>query len=335
MDSSPEKKQRVLTGVRPTGPLHLGHYVGALSQWLDFQKVGQYEMFLLIADLQAFTDHSDDPGRIQNSVLEVALDWLAVGLDPNVCHFVLQSKTKVCELSQIFGSLTPRSWIDRNPTLKSEEAQLKEVTVSFLDYPVHQAADIALPLATMVPVGEDQLPHIELTREIVRRFNSRYGNLFPEPRGLVGKFGRLVGTDGKDKMSKSLGNVIQLKDGPEAVEIAVKRMYTDPTRLHATDPGHIEGNPVFVYHQAFNPAKNEVTELENLYQAGKVSDLEVKNKLIVVLNNFLAPIIEKRHYFEQRKDEVVDFIKTGTQKHLEISEPVMSEVYERLGMKYF
>ena len=246
-------KRRILTGVRPTGRLHLGHYVGALENWVKLQE--EYDCFFLIADYQALGDHLDDIPGIGRSVLEVGLDWLAVGLDPEKSTYLVQSYIpEHAELAMLLSMLTPLGMLERNPTLKAERDKLEveSLSVGFYTYPVSQVADILLPKANLVPVGEDQLPHIEMTREVARKFNYRYGNVFPEPDSLVGRVSRLTGTDGKAKMSKSLGNVIYLSDDEEEVNSKVRGMYTDPTRLRATDPGHVEGNPVFEYHDAFN-----------------------------------------------------------------------------------
>ncbi|MCH7705633.1 MAG: tryptophan--tRNA ligase, partial [Chloroflexi bacterium] len=278
-------KKRILTGIRPTGALHLGHYVGALENWVRLQD--EYDCFFLIADYQALGDHLDDIEGIRRSVIEVGMDWLAVGLDPERSTFVVQSYVpEHAELAMLLSMLTPLGMLERNPTLKAERDQLepRSLSVGFYTYPISQVADILLPKAHLVPVGEDQLPHIEMTREIVRRFNNRYGELFPEPQSLVGRVARLPGTDGQAKMSKSLGNAIYLSDDAATVTEKVRRMYTDPTRIHATDPGHVEGNPVFIYHDAFNPDKAEVQDLKERYLVGKVGDVEVKEKLARALN---------------------------------------------------
>ena len=250
-----EQRKRILTGVRPTGPLHLGHYVGALENWVRLQD--EYECFFLLADYQV-ADYADRLGEIRSAIVGIALDWLAVGLDPARSHFVVESHVlEHAELAQWLSWYLPLSRLQRNPTLKSELAdlELKAVPVAFFTYPVLQAANILLPRAHLVPVGEDQLPHIEMTRELARRFNDLCGPLFPEPEGLVGRVPRLVGIDGQSKMSKSRGNAIYLKDDSATVSRKVMSMFTDPTRLRATDPGHVEGNPVFQYHDAFKRIK--------------------------------------------------------------------------------
>ena len=320
-------KKRILTGIRPTGALHLGHYSGALENWLRLQE--QYDCFFLIADYQALSDHIDDIDGIRSSVIEVALDWLAVGLDPKDSAFVIQSYVpEHAELTMLLNMITPLGRLQRNPTLKAEMERLDSASLSvgFFTYPVSQIADILLPRAHLVPVGEDQVPHIEMTREIARKFNRLYGEVFPEPGALVGRIPRLMGTDGEAKMSKSLGNCIYLGDDETAVAEQVRRMYTDPTRIHATDPGHIENNPVFMYHDAFNPDTAEVDDLKERYRAGKVGDVEVKQKLAKALNAFLEPIRERRHYYEQHLDDVKAALLDGTGRAKKVAEATMDAV---------
>ncbi len=331
-----DRKKRILTGIRPTGGLHLGHYVGALENWVRLQD--EYDCFFLIADYQALGDHLDDIGGIRQSVMDVALDWLAVGLDPEKSTFVVQSYVpEHAELAMLLSMLTPLGMLERNPTLKAEREQIeaKGLSVGFYTYPVSQVADILLPKAHLVPVGEDQLPHIEMTREIARRFNNRYGQVFPEPDGLVGRVARLPGTDGHAKMSKSLGNVIYLSDDKEMVTRKVMAMYTDPTRIHATDPGHVEGNPVFAYHDAFNPDQEEVNELKKRYRAGKVGDVEVKQRLADALNTFLDPLRERRAPSEKRPDLVREALAEGSRQAQKVAQATMAEVREKMGILYF
>ena len=320
-------KKRILTGVRPTGPLHLGHYVGALENWLKLQD--EYECFFLISDYQALGDHLGETDRIRNSVIDVTLDWLSVGLDPKKCSFVIQSYVpEHAELFMLLSMFVPLSLVDRNPTLKAEIIQQKksDVSLGFYNYPVSQAADILLPRADLVPVGEDQLPHIELTREIVRKFNSVYGDVFKEPQALVGRIPRLIGIDGKAKASKSLNNCIFLSDSAETVNKKVKSMYTDPTRLKATDPGHVEGNVVFNYLDAFHPDAQELTKLKKTYEAGQVGDGEVKNILAKILNDFLQPIRERRVYFLAHPEEVERALLDGTERAKKIAVATMNDV---------
>lgn len=329
--------KRILTGIRPTGPLHLGHYCGALENWLRLQK--EYECFFLIADYQALSDHIEEIDKIRDSVIQVAIDWLAVGLDPVKNAFVIQSYVpEHAELSMLLSMITPLARLQRNPTLKSEMEKLEEegsaLSVGFFNYPISQVADILLPKANLVPVGEDQLPHIEMTREIARKFNRTYGEVFPEPNPLVGRVPRLVGTDGKAKMSKSLGNCIYLGDDEQAVNQRVWAMYTDPTRKRATDPGHVEGNPVFAYHDIFNPDKEEVADLKARYLVGKVGDVEVKKKLAKAVNDFLAPIRERRRYYEQHTDEVKAALVDGTRRAKQVAEATMDEVRRAMRLIY-
>ena len=329
-------KKRILTGVRPTGALHLGHYVGALENWVRLQD--EYDCFFLIADYQALGDHLDDIEGIRRSVLEVGLDWLSVGLDPDRSTFVVQSYVpEHAELAMLLSMLTPLGMLERNPTLKAEREQVeaKGLSVGFYTYPVSQVADILLPKAHLVPVGEDQLPHIEMTREIARRFNNNYGDVFPEPQSMVGRVARLPGTDGQAKMSKSLGNVIYLSDDEDTVKRKVRGMYTDPTRIHATDPGHVEGNPVFDYHEAFNADKAEVEELKERYRAGKVGDVEVKKRLASALNAFLDPIRERRAPYEERPELVREALIEGSRQAQKVAQATMAEVRERMGILYF
>ena len=329
------KKERILTGVRPTGPLHLGHYVGALENWVRLQS--KYDCFFLIADYQALGDHLEDIAGIRQAVYNVTLDWLSVGLDPNQCTFLIQSYVpEHAELTMLLSMLTPLGMLERNPTLKGERSQLeaKSLSVGFYTYPVSQIADILLPKANLVPVGEDQLPHIEMTREIARRFNNKYGEVFPEPQGLVGRIARLPGTDGESKMSKSIDNAIFLSDDSETVIKKVQSMYTDPTRIRATDPGHVEGNPVFAYHDAFNTDTGEVDELKERYRAGTVGDVEVKKRLANALNIFLDPIRDQRASFEQRDGFVQEVLVEGSRRARKIASLTMKEVREKMGLLY-
>ena len=336
-----DSKKRILTGMRPTGKLHLGHYAGALENWSRLQR--EYECYFLIADYQALGDHIGDIDSIRQSVIDVTLDWLAVGLDPEECSFVIQSYIpEHAELTMYMSMLTPLGRLQRNPTLKAEMAQLRdekeEVTLGFFNYPVSQVADILLPKGDLVPVGQDQVPHIEFTRELARKFNRTYGKVFPEPRAMVGRVPRLVGTDGQAKMSKSLNNAIYLSDNTETVESKIKRMVTDTTgenpRLRATDPGVVEYNPVFLYHDAFNPKTEEVDELKDRYRKGTVSDAEVKQRLIQVLNAFLDPIRERRSHYESRPREVQDALSSGTERAIAIAQNTMREVREAMRVIY-
>jgi len=329
-------RKRILTGIRPTGALHLGHYAGALENWLRLQK--EYECFFLIADYQV-SDYADDIDRVRDSVWEVTLDWLAIGLDPEGSHFVIESQVpQHTELSVLLSWFIPLGRLQRNPTLKAEMEDLdmgkKGVPVGFFIYPVMQVANILMPRAHLVPVGDDQLPHIEMTREVARKFNRDFGDVFPEPEPLVGRVPRLVGIDGQAKMSKSLNNAIYLKDDAETVRQKVMSMYTDPTRLRATDPGHVEGNPVFMYHDAFNPDVAEVNDLKERYVRGAVGDVEVKKKLVVALNNLLDPIRERRAHFQSHPDLVRDALSKGSKAGRAAAEETMTAVRKALRLDY-
>ncbi len=329
-------RKRILTGIRPTGQLHLGHYAGALENWVRLQK--EYECFFLIADYQV-SDYADDIDHVRRSVWEVALDWLAVGLDPEGSHFVIESLVpQHTELTAVLSWFMPLGRLQRNPTLKSEMADLetgkKGVPVGFFIYPLMQVANILLPGAHLVPVGEDQLPHIEMTREIARRFDRDFGETFIEPKGLVGRIPRLVGLDGKAKMSKSLGNTINLADDADTVNRKIMGMYTDPTRLRATDPGHVEGNPVFMYHDAFNPDAAEIDDLKERYRAGKVGDVEVKKKLAAAIQGLLEPMRERRAYFEARPQLVKEALDKGSAEERKVGEEMMRRVRENLKLNY-
>ena len=329
-------RQRILTGIRPTGALHLGHYAGALENWVRLQE--QYDCIFLIADYQALGDHLEDIDGIRRSVLDVTLDWLAVGLDPQRSTFCIQSYIpEHAELTMLLSMITPSGMLQRNPTLKSELLELgnRSPSVGFFNYPVSQAADILLPKADLVPTGGDQLPHIEMTREISRRFNQNYGQVFPEPQSLVGRVSRLVGTDGVAKMSKSIGNCIYLSDDEEMVNRKIMDMYTDPTRIHASDPGHVEGNPVFIYHDTFNPDADEVEELKERYLAGRVGDVEVKRKLAGALNEFLEPIRENRDYYERNPNVVRDALLEGTERARALAMSTMTEVRDSMRISQY
>ncbi len=325
-------KKRILTGIRPTGALHLGHYAGALETWLEFQD--SYESFFLIADYQALGDNFDDIGKITDSVKQVTIDWLSVGLDPSKSNFVIQSYIpEHAELTMLLSFVTPLGMLERNPTLKGELDQLsvEKRTVGFFNYPMSQVADILLPRADLVPVGEDQAPHIEMTREVVRKFNRIFEPIFKEPDIKIGRVPRLKGVDGNNKMSKSKGNVIELRFSEDQVNKAVMSMYTDPKRLKATDPGTVEGNPLFQYHDAFNPDKEKVEDFKKRYREGTVGDVEVKKDLAEALNNFLGPIREKREYYENNPKEVEDALLSGTNNAREIASETMRMV--RSAMK--
>ncbi|MFL5731768.1 MAG: tryptophan--tRNA ligase [Chloroflexia bacterium] len=330
-------KKRILTGDRPTGALHLGHYVGSLADRVRLQQ--EYDSYIEIADVQALTDNFDDPQKVRDNVLEVVYDYLAVGLDPNVVTIFVQSLVpQIAELTVFFSNLVSVARLERNPTVKDEirEKQMEgKVTFGFLGYPVSQAADIMIVNANLVPVGEDQAPVIELTRDIVTRFNDIYGETFNMPEIMIGKVARLPGTDGRGKMGKSLGNAIYLKDDPKSVEQKVRNMYTDPTRLRATDPGHVEGNPVFAYHDAFNPNKDEVEEMKRLYRIGGIGDVAVKASLTKALNDFLAPIRERRSKYEAQPDYVRNIVMEGTRTTRKVADETMHKVRAAMKIDYF
>ena len=320
-------RKRILTGIRPTGPLHVGHYVGALENWIRLQD--EYDCYFLIADYQALGDHVNDIDLIRDSVRAVALDWLSVGLDPEKSTFVIQSYVpEHAELTMLLSMITPLGMLQRNPTLKSEMAEMKpeELSAGFFFYPLSQIADILLPKAHLVPVGDDQAPHVEMTREIARRFNRMFGEIFPVPDMLIGRVPRLTGIDGKAKMSKSIGNVIRLSDDSGEVDRLVMSMYTDPTRIHATDPGHVEGNPVFQYHDAFNPDTEQVDDFKERYRAGKVGDVEVKKALAKAMNEFLDPIRERRAHYENEPQLVEDALMEGTRRARATAAETMAQV---------
>ncbi len=332
----PESKKRILTGIRPSGLLHLGHYAGALENWVRLQD--EYECFFLIADYQV-SDYADEIDVVRSAVFEIALDWLAVGLDPARSHFVIESLVpEHAELTLWLSWYVGMGRLQRNPTLKAEmadvEAKMNSVPVAFFTYPIMQVANILMPKAHLVPVGEDQLPHIEMTREVARRFNRLFGEVFVEPEGLVGRVPRLVGIDGNAKMSTSLDNAIYLKDDAETVNQKVMRMFTDPTRVHATDPGHVEGNPVFMYHDAFNPDTAEVQDLKARYVAGKVGDVEVKQKLARALNALMDPIRERRASYEAHPEQVREALAEGSSHARKVAQETMAEVRNALRLNY-
>ncbi len=330
-------EKRILTGDRPTGRLHLGHYVGSLQNRVRLQH--EYDTFILIADVQALTDNFEHPEKLRENLFEVALDYLAVGLDPERVKIVVQSMVpELTELTTFFMNLVTVATLERNPTVKEEIKQrnfTRGVPVGFWSYPISQAADITIFKAHLVPVGEDQLPMIEQAREIVRRFNKLYGKVLIEPRAMLGEVARLPGTDGGAKMSKSLNNCIYLSDSTEQLRKRVMSMFTDPTRIHPTDPGHVEGNPVFTYHDVFNPNKAEIEELKERYRLGTVGDVEVKQKLFAALENFLAPIRERRATYESKPEIVREIVLEGTRRGRGVAQETMREVRAAMKIDYF
>lgn len=332
------KKPIVLTGDRPTGPLHIGHYVGSLKNRLKFQET--HRQFLLVADLQALTDNAHDPERVRRNVLEVALDYLAVGIDPAQTTFCVQSGLPaLAELTNLYLNFVTVARLERNPTIK-DEIRLRgfgrDIPAGFLCYPVAQAADITAFKATAVPVGADQAPLIEQTNEIVRRVNSQIGcAVLVEAEAVIPRIGRLPGIDGKAKMSKSQGNAIPLSATSEDVRQAVHRMYTDPNHLRASDPGNVEGNVVFAYLDAFDADEAAVAELKARYRRGGLGDVAVKRRLETVLQELLAPIRERRAAYAGDPGYVIDLLRRGTDEAKAVSQATLDEVRSGLGLFSF
>jgi tryptophanyl-tRNA synthetase len=328
--------KRILTGDRPTSALHLGHYVGSLQNRVKLQY--EYDTYILIADVQALTDNFEHPETLATNIREVTLDYLAVGLEPEKSKIVVQSMVpELTELTIYFMNLVTVATLERNPTLKDEIKQrnfTKGLPVGFYTYPISQAADITIFKAHLVPVGEDQLPMIEQAREIVRRFNRLYEKVLIEPKALVGEVARLPGTDGGAKMSKSLGNCIYLGDSAAELRKRVMSMFTDPTRIHPTDPGHVEGNPVFTYHDAFNPDKAEVDDLKARYRKGTVGDVEVKERLYKALNQFLTPIRERRASYAAKPKLVEEILVEGTRRGRLVAQETMEQVRDAMKINY-
>jgi len=343
----------ILTGDRPTGKLHLGHYVGSLRRRVQLQNEGDYErMFVFMADVQALTDNADNPEKIRQNIVEVALDYLSAGLNPDKCTLYIQSCIpELSELTTYLMNIVSVSRVQRNPTVKTEVKmrgfENNSIPLGFFCYPVSQAADIAAFKATTVPAGEDQAPMIELTRELVARFNQTYAPVLVEPslmlpENLVQR--RLPGTDGKEKMSKSLGNCIYLSDDAKTVEQKVKSMYTDPTHLNVSDPGHIEGNAVFTYLDAFAtdqdfadfwPEFKTLDELKDAYTHGGIGDMKCKKMLTKVINRMLDPIRARRHEYEQDIPEIFNILRRGSDAAREAAAQTMDEVRNAMRINYF
>ncbi|MBE6062688.1 MAG: tryptophan--tRNA ligase [Clostridium butyricum] len=334
-------KKIILTGDRPTGKLHIGHYIGSLKNRVELQNTGEYESFIMIADQQALTDNARDPEKIRRSLTEVALDYLAVGLDPKKSTIFVQSQLpELHELTMHYLNLVTLSRLERNPTVKTEIKQKNyenSIPAGFLIYPVSQAADITAFKATTVPVGEDQLPMIEQTREIVRSFNNIYGDVLVEPEAIIPKdtCGRLPGTDGKAKMSKSIGNCIYLSDDADTIKKKVMSMYTDPNHIRVEDPGQIEGNTVFTYLDVFAKDKEAVQEMKEHYQRGGLGDVKVKRYLNEVMQAELEPIRKRREEFAKDMDSVYKMLKDGSDKAREVAAQTLSEVRNAIGLEYF
>ncbi len=330
------KKGRLLTGDRPTGKLHLGHYVGTLKNRVRLQD--EFDCFFLLADYHLLTTRLDHLEEIEENIREIVLDYLSVGIDPDRSHIVLQSLVpETTELQLILSMLVSVPRAQRVPTLKEvlHDLHITQPSLGLLGYPVLQAADILIVRGEIVPVGKDQASHLEVTREVARRFNEQFESVFPEPKTLLGEVGTLPGIDGKAKMSKSLGNAIMLADDAQTVTAKVMRMYTDPTRIHPTDPGHVEGNPVFIYHDAFNANTAEVEDLKARYRAGTVGDIEVKQRLARALNAFLDPIRERRAHFAQRPDTIDEIVIEGSRHARKEAQQTMALVKAAMKMNYF
>ncbi|MCL4406218.1 MAG: tryptophan--tRNA ligase [Patescibacteria group bacterium] len=330
-------KKIVLTGDRPTGKLHLGHYVGSLTNRVRLQE--ETKEYVMIADAQALTDNADNPQKIKQNVLELMLDYLAVGLDPQKTTFLVQSMLpELPELTVYFLNLVTLARLQRNPTVKNEMKQKgygANVPAGFLTYPVSQAADILGFKADLVPVGEDQLPMIEQTNEIVDVFNRFYGPVFKHAKPLVSAIGRLPGIDGKAKMSKSLGNAIYLSDSEKIIKEQVMKMYTDPGHIHVEDKGKIEGNVVFTYLDAFDPDKTGVEALKKQYKKGGLGDVEIKKRLISVLENLIGPIREKRERLAKDPAAVMAVLERGTKKAREVTKKTLVEARAAMKIDYF
>ena len=342
----------ILTGDRPTGKLHLGHYVGSLRRRVELQNIGDYDrMFVFMADVQALTDNADNPEKLRQSIIHVALDWLAAGLDPSKCTLFVQSMIpELAELTTYLMNLVSVSRVQRNPTVKTEIKMRNfeaNIPLGFFCYPVSQAADITLFKSTTVPVGEDQEPMLELTRELVRRFNNTYGEVLVEPDIMLPEnetARRLPGTDGKEKMSKSLGNCIYLSDSADEVWQKVRSMYTDPLHVNLNDPGHVEGNAVFTYLDAFScdqdfadfwPEYQNLDELKEHYRRGGLGDMKCKKFLNQVLNKFLEPMRQRRAELEQDIPEIYNILRRGTEAAREVAAQTMSEVRQAMRINYF
>jgi tryptophanyl-tRNA synthetase len=333
--NSSRRRDRVLSGMRPTGKLHLGHLVGALQNWVALQD--QYDCFYCIVDWHALTTHYADTGEIVETAFANVADWIGAGLDPEKSTFFVQSMVpEHAELYLLLQMVTPVPWLERVPTYKEQLEQLSDrdlSSIGFLGYPLLQTADIIVYNANRVPVGEDQVPHLELAREVVRRFNNLYGDVFVEPQQMLTKTSRLPGLDNR-KMSKSYNNTIDLADDEKTVQQKVRQMYTDPKRIRADIPGTVEGNPVFDYHDAFNPNTAEVEDLKARYREGKVGDVEVKTRLALAINNVLAPIRERRAQALARPGYVREVLFEGSRKAHKEAAATMERVRDAVKLRY-
>ncbi|MFJ1509401.1 tryptophan--tRNA ligase [Chlamydia crocodili] len=335
------KKKRVLTGDRPTGKLHLGHWVGSIKNRLDLQNNPAYDCFFIVADLHTLTTRirKEQVLDVDNHIYEVLADWLSVGIDPNKSTIYLQSAIpEIYELYLLFSMLISINRIMGIPSLKemAKNASIEEGGLSFglVGYPVLQSADILLAKAQLVPVGKDNEAHVELTRDIARNFNRLYGEIFPEPETLQGELTSLVGIDGQGKMSKSANNAIYLSDDDATIKDKIRKMYTDPNRIHATTPGRVEGNPLFIYHDIFNPNKEEVEEFKTRYRQGCIKDVEVKARLAEELILFLQPFKEKRAELLAQPQILQEALQQGTEKMRAIAKETMEEVHNTLGLSH-
>ena len=332
-------RPRVVSGMRPTGRLHLGHLVGALGNWVPLQA--QYDCFYFVADWHALTSDFADTSRLTSYTYDNVADWIAAGLDPEKSTFFIQSLVpEHAELYLLLSMVVPVPWLERVPTYKEQQESLTDKDLSsigFLGYPLLQTADVAMYDARFVPVGGDQVAHLELAREVVRRFNKVFGqsgDILAEPEPMLTDFKRLPGLDGDKKMSKSLGNTIHLSDAPEDVTKKVRQMYTDPKRVRADIPGTVEGNPVFTYHDAFNPDKAEVDDLKDRYRNGKVGDVEVKTKLARALNAYLDPIRERRAAVLAKPDHLREILFEGSRRARAVAQETMARVRDAVKISY-
>ena len=329
-------KPRVVSGMRPTGRLHIGHLVGALSNWVKLQE--QYECFYFVADWHALTSEFANTGPLISHAYDNVADWIGAGLDPERSTFFVQSLVpEHAELALLLSMVVPVPWLERVPTYKEQQETLKDKDLSsigFLGYPLLQTADVTMYDARFVPVGDDQVAHLELSREIVRRFNNFFGDVLAEPQPLLTSVSRLPGLDGDKKMSKSLGNTIELSDSADDVKKKVMRMYTDPKRVRADIPGTVEGNPVFTYHDAFNPNTAEVDDLKERYRAGKVGDVEVKTKLAAALNAHLEPIRQRRAALLTDPARLKEILYEGSKRARIVAEQTMERVRAAMRIAY-
>ena len=335
-NSVPDIRRRILTGDRPTGKLHIGHFVGSLHNRVRLQS--QYDCFFLVADYHMLTTRLDRLNEVEQNISDLILDYLSAGIDPNLSTIYLQSLVpEVAELHLLFSMLITVNRLERVPTLKEQlrDLNLDGASYGLLGYPILQAADILMVRAHLVPVGKDQESHLEVTRQIAARFNELFGDVFPIPDTLIGDVPTLVGTDGKAKMSKSIGNTINLSDDTATVQKKVMGMYTDPTRLRATDPGHVEGNPVFTYLDVFDPEVAVIDELKERYRLGRVGDVEVKRRLVAALNAFLEPFRERRALYAQQPNLVREILQEGSIRARAEARSTLEAARGAMGLNYF